>query len=61
MERLNLVKYLTQEAADIVSAAAHADAATAASMLDEAAELMNLGAGILSRGDVVAIEMKEAA
>ncbi len=61
MERLNLANFLSQEAADIVRAAAHADAATAASMLDEAAELMTLGARILSRGPASAVEMKEAA
>jgi len=61
MERLNLAKFLSQEAADIVQAAAHADAGQSASMLDEAAELMQLGARILSRHAEVTLEMKEAA
>ncbi len=61
MERLNLAKFLSQEAADIVQAAAHADAGQAASMLDEAAELMHLGARILSRHAAATLEMKEAA
>ena len=61
MERLNLAKFLSQEAAEIVEAAARADAGEAASMLDEAAELMNLGARILSRRTEAALEIKEAA
>lgn len=62
MERANLIRFLTEEAADLISCADR-QPVSAASHLKEAAELLNLGARLMTRDEWEAgsQETKEAA
>ena len=57
MERLDLVKYLAESAAELL------DREPTSEHMDEAAELLNLGARMLARADAsaAATELQEAA
>lgn len=62
MERVNLIRFLTEEAADLIARAERVpDRATA--HMQEAAELLSLGARLMARQDFDAgsQETKEAA
>ena len=61
MERLNLVKFLSLEAADLVRSADFVSDDAARAKLDEAAELLALGAEILGRNPAEQVVLKEAA
>lgn len=60
MAKLELVRYLNDSAEELIEKAEAANAAEAKGLLDEAEELLALGANILSR-DTMEIETKEAA
>jgi len=60
MAKLELVRYLNDSAEELIEKAETASPAAAKGLLDEAEELLALGANILSR-DTLEIETKEAA
>lgn len=62
MERVNLIRFLTEEAADLIERAERVPA-KATAHLEEAAELLSLGARLMagSGGEVGSQETKEAA
>ena len=60
MHTIDLVRYLTDTAGDLIAYADEAAPATAKSCLDEADELLTLGASILARRSAI-IETRVAA
>lgn len=61
MARLELVRFLTESAEELLGKAEAAGPKTAVNLLDEAEELLVLGASIMSRRGESEIETKEAA
>jgi hypothetical protein len=61
METVNLVKFLSEEAAALVRSARAVGIADGGKRLDEAAELLTLAANMMARNAVVEDEVRRAA